>query len=229
MKVLIIEDDKSIVDIVSLSLKIRWPDTNLISTHLGEEGIQLTKNEAPDVVILDLGLPDINGFEVLKTVREYSSVPIIILSVLGEEETVVKGLEIGADEYITKPFHQMELLARVKALIRRAGSQDKLPPISMGAIRFWPSMNKLLQDEKEIKLTRTESLILYQLMRNQGQVVPYSKLYDGMWSNESAGAVEALRVHIRRLREKLEAKPSEPKLIQTKVGVGYCLINPETG
>ena len=226
MKVLVIEDDKNIVDVIALSLKIRWPETKIVSTHLGKEGILLTENQGPDVVILDLGLPDISGFEVLKAIRLYSSVPILILSVLGEEENIVKGLELGADEYIVKPFRQLELLARMKAVIRRTGELDELPPVVAGPLRFGASMNKLSYHDKEIKLTRTEGLILYHLMRNKDKVVSYTKLFEVMWGGESQGAAEALRVHIRRLREKLEKDPSNPLLIQTKVGVGYCLSTP---
>ncbi len=226
MKVLIIEDDKNIVEIISLSLKIRWPDTKIIACNLGEDGIRAMEQHDPDIVILDLGLPDISGFEVLKAIRLYSSVPTMIVSVLGEEENIVKGLELGADEYVVKPFRQMELLSRIKALVRRTEESDETPPINAGPFRFGSSMNRLQYGDTEIKLTRTEGAIFYTLMRNKNKVVSYSKLYEVMWGAETPGAAEALRVHIRRLREKLEGDHAKPELIQTKIGVGYCLILP---
>ena len=119
MKVLVIEDDKEIVDAISLAFQIRWPEAKVISTRLGQKGVELVESESPDIVILDLGLPDIAGFEVLRQIRLFSAVPTIILTVRAEEADVVKGLEWGADDYITKPFRQLELLARVKSMIRR--------------------------------------------------------------------------------------------------------------
>ena len=119
MKVLIVEDDKEIVDAITLAFQIRWPEAKVVSTRLGRKGVELVESENPDIVILDLGLPDISGFEVLNQTRLFSHVPIIILTVRADEADVVKGLEWGADDYILKPFRQLELLARVKALIRR--------------------------------------------------------------------------------------------------------------
>lgn len=119
MKILIIEDDQEIVDAVSLAFQIRWPEDNLVSTHLGEKGLEMVESENPDVVILDLGLPDISGFEVLKQTRLFSDVPILILMVRADEADIVKGLEWGADDYVVKPIRQLELLSRIKALTRR--------------------------------------------------------------------------------------------------------------
>jgi two-component system response regulator VicR len=222
MKALIIEDDKKITEIISLSLKIRWPELKVSSAEHGEEGIQMAEREAPDIIILDLGLPDISGFEVLKAIRLFSTVPIMIVSALGEEDSVVRGLELGADEYVIKPFRQMELLSRVKALTRRTQEAEAIPPVVAGRLRLDPSLNKLTMGSKEIKLTRTEGLILYCLMRNQDKVVSYGKLHDAVWGGEYPGSAEALRVHVRRLREKLERDSSNPELIQTNIGVGYC-------
>src|SRR4030042_1995566 len=125
MKVLVIEDDREIVDAISLAFQIRWPEAKLISTRLGQKGVELVESESPDIVILDLGLPDINGFEVLQAIRLFSQVPTIILTVRSDEADIVKGLEWGADDYITKPFRQLEFLARVKALIRRQSPTDR--------------------------------------------------------------------------------------------------------
>ena len=226
MKVLIIEDDKEIVDAISLAFQIRWPEAKVVSTRLGRKGIELVETEAPDIVILDLGLPDISGFEVLSQIRLFSHVPIIILTVRSDESDVVKGLEWGADDYILKPFRQLELLARVKAMIRRQAPSDEETLVS-GQLRLDVTSGQLRNDSKEIALTITESRILAHLMRNAGHVVTHSSLAEAVWGNDYPGAADSLKVHIRRLREKIESNPSQPKLILTKAGVGYFLTKVE--
>ncbi|MFC1976775.1 response regulator transcription factor [Chloroflexota bacterium] len=227
MKVLIIEDNRDIVEVVSLAFEIRWPEVKVVSTHLGEKGVELVESENPDVVILDLGLPDVSGFDVLKEVRTFSDVPILILTVRGEEADVVKGLEWGADDYMVKPFRQLELLSRIRALTRRAGPSDRETPLICGQLRFAPATRQLHQGEKEISLTRTEGSILYHLMRNAGQVVPYHSLAEAVWGEDYSDATESLRVYIRRLREKIEADPSNPQIILNKSGIGYSLVKPD--
>lgn len=223
MKVLVIEDDREIVEAISLAFKIRWPEAQLVSTHLGEKGIELVEKESPDIVILDLGLPDISGFDVLKQIRLFASVPIIILTVRADEADIVKGLEWGADDYIVKPFRQLELLSRVQVQLRRQSSLSEAAPLAYGRLRFDPSTRQLLCGEKEVRLTATESQIIYQLMRNAGRVVTHAAVAEGVWGVDYPGAVDSLKVYIRRLREKLEEDPSHPKLILTKAGVGYSL------
>ncbi len=223
MQFLIIEDDQETVDIVSLSLHVRWPEAKVVSTNLGEKGIDMVGNGAPDVVILDLGLPDINGFEVLKQIRLFSKVPIIISTVRAEEADIVRGLELGADEYVVKPFGQMELLARVQALMRRRQPLIGEEPVVYGPLRFSPSMRKLLYNGKGIYLTRTEGLILYQLMRHAGNVLSYASLAETVWGDYYPGVDNNIRVCIRHLREKIETSPHRPKLILNKIGVGYYL------
>jgi len=226
MKVLIIEDDREIVEIISLAFEIRWPDVKLVSTHLGEKGIELVESENPDVVILDLGLPDISGFDVLKEIRTFSNVPIVILTVRGEEADIVKGLEWGADDYITKPFRQLELLSRIKALTRRAGSSGEETPLVCGELRFNPTTRQLLRGQEEIRLTRTEGSVLHHLMRNAGQVVTHSSMAESVWGEDYPDAVDSLRVYIRRLREKIEPDPDNPQIIITHTGIGYSLSKP---
>jgi two-component system, OmpR family, response regulator VicR len=226
MKVLIIEDDKEIVDAITLAFQIRWPEAKVASTRLGRKGVELVESEAPDIVILDLGLPDISGFEVLRQTRLFSHVPIIILTVRADEADVVKGLEWGADDYILKPFRQLELLARVKALIRRQAPSEE-ESLTAGPLRLEVTSGQLRYDVKEIALTITESRILAHLMRNAGHVVTHSSLAEAVWGNDYPGAADSLKVHIRRLREKIEPSPSQPKLILTKAGVGYFLAKPD--
>jgi two-component system response regulator VicR len=226
LKILIIEDDQQIVEAITLAFQIRWPEAKLVSTQQGEKGIELVENEKPDIVILDLGLPDINGYDVLKQIRMFSEIPILILTARTEESDIVKGLEWGADDYMIKPFRQLELLSRIKALTRRKSNVDSESPLSIGPISFNPSTGQLVFNQKEISLTPTEGRILHHLMRNAGQVVTHSSLADAVWGEDYPGAVDSLKVYIRRLREKLEIEPQQPQLIITKAGIGYLMIKP---
>ncbi len=226
MKVLVIEDDKEIVDAISLAFQIRWPEAKVVSTRLGQKGVELVESESPDIVILDLGLPDINGFEVLRQMRRFSSVPTIILTVRSDEADVVKGLEWGADDYITKPFRQLELLARVKSLIRRHSPAEE-EWLTYGPFRLDPMTGQLHIGDKEVALTVTENHILSHLMRNAGHVVTHSNLAEAVWGDDYPGATDSLKVHIRRLREKIEKDPGKPTFILTKTGVGYFLSKPD--
>jgi two-component system response regulator VicR len=222
MKLLVVEDDKEIIDAISLAFQIRWPEAKVISTRLGQKGVELVETESPDIVILDLGLPDISGFEVLQQIRRFSNVPTIILTVRADEADVVKGLEWGADDYITKPFRQLELLARVKSLIRRhTPSEEEI--LSHGPLHLDPLTGQLKINDKEIALTDTENHILTHLMKNAGHVVTHSNLAEAVWGDDYPGATDSLKVHIRRLREKIEQDPGKPRVILTKTGVGYYL------
>lgn len=223
MKVLIIEDDREIVEIITLAFEIRWPGVTLVNTHLGNRGIELVEAETPDVIILDLGLPDTNGFDVLKEIRTFSDIPIMILTVRGEETDVVKGLEWGADDYMVKPFRQLELLSRIKALTRRSTNITRETSITHGDLTFNPAVRQLFRGDTEILLTRTEGTILHQLIKNAGQVVTHAGLAEAVWGEDYPDAVDSLRVYIRRLREKIEITPDNPELILTKTGVGYML------
>ena len=226
MNLLIIEDDREIIEVVSLVFQMRWPEVKLVSTGLGEKGVDLAASENPDVVILDLGLPDISGYEVLKRIRAFSKVPILILTVRADEADIVRGLEWGADDYMVKPFRQIELLSRIRALTRRASSFDKESPLVCGQLRFDPSIRQLTHGEREISLTRTEGTILEHLMRNAGKVVTYPSLAEEVWGAYYPDATDSLRVYIRRLREKVETEPGDPQVILTKTGIGYLLAKP---
>jgi len=222
MKVLLIEDDKEIIDAISLAFRIRWPEADVVSTRLGQKGYELVESESPDIVILDLGLPDISGFEVLRQIRLFSKVPTIILTVRSDEADVVKGLEWGADDYIIKPFRQLEFLARVKALIRRQAPSEE-EPLVYGPLHLDTTARQLHYGGKEINLTVTENHILSHLMTNAGRIVTHSSLAEAVWGDDYPGSADSLKVHIRRLREKIEEDPSHPTLILTRTGVGYFL------
>ncbi len=225
MKVLIVEDDPQILEAVSLAFQIRWPEAELVGASLGRKGLEMVETVAPDVVVLDLGLPDISGYEVLKQIRLFSDVPILILTVRSEEADIIKGLEWGADDYMTKPFRQLELLARVKALLRRGGALGPETTLTCGPLRFNPGSLQLFRGGKEVIITRTEGHVLGQLMRNAGRVVGYASLAEAIWGVDVPGAAASLKVYIRRLREKIEDDPGQPRIILTRPGAGYLMAN----
>lgn len=224
MKVLIIEDNPEISTAIGVSIQIRWPDAQIITTHLGERGVEMVESEKPEVVILDLGLPDISGYEVLKRIRLFSVVPVLILTVRSDEDDIVKGLEYGADDYMVKPFRKLELLSRVQALLRRYASfQESGEPLVCGSLSLNPNSGQLLYKNQAIKLTNTERRILQHLMRNYGHVVTYTSLAEAVWGGDYPDAANSLKVYVRRLREKIEEDPGDPKLILTTSGIGYSL------
>jgi DNA-binding response OmpR family regulator len=221
MKVLIIEDDENIVESLALSLRMRWPDVVVSSTGMGEEGLQLVETFSPDIVILDLGLPDINGFEVLRQVRLFSDVPIIILSVLGDEDDIVRGLEMDADDYIVKPFKKMEFLARVKSLVRRKNVPVDLTVYERGNYKVFLSLHHLYYKDNKVTLTKSECLIFYKLIQNANSVVTYSGIARELWGDDYPGSIEAIRVYVQRLRKKIETVTGNNAVIETKSNVGY--------
>jgi two-component system KDP operon response regulator KdpE len=223
MKALIIEDDPEIVESVSLAFQMGWPETQLVSTHLGKKGLEMVETENPNIIILDLGLPDMGGFEVLKQTRLFSTVPIIILTAKTEESNIVKGLEWGADDFIVKPCGQLELLARIKARVREKNNHNDEIPVSYGLLRFNPLTRQFFNSGKEIKLTAIESHIIHCLMKNGGRVTTYVRLAENVWGDDYPGSVDSLRVHIRRLREKIESDSAHPQIIITKSGIGYSI------
>ena len=226
MKVLIIEDDPGIVETISLTFQIRWPETELVSTHSGEKGVVMVEAENPDMVILDLGLTDINGFEVLKQIRLFSAVPVLILTVRADESDIVKGLEWGADDYMIKPFRQLELMSRVKALTRRRSSLPEETPLVYGQFHFYPSTGQLRNGDKEIALTTTEGRIFHKLIENAGRVVTYGDLAESLWGDKYPGTDASIQVHVHRLRAKIEVDPAKPQIILTKSGIGYTMVKP---
>jgi two-component system KDP operon response regulator KdpE len=200
---------------------MRWPDVVVSSTGMGEEGLQLVETFSPDIVILDLGLPDINGFEVLRQVRLFSDVPIIILSVLGDEDDIVRGLEMDADDYIVKPFKKMEFLARVKSLVRRKNVPVDLTVYERGNYKVFLSLHHLYYKDNKVTLTKSECLIFYKLIQNANSVVTYSGIARELWGDDYPGSIEAIRVYVQRLRKKIETVTGNNAVIETKSNVGY--------
>lgn len=231
MKVLLIEDSPEIIKGVSLTFKLRWPDAQVISAEEGRKGIKAVETESPDIVILDINLPDINGFEVLENIRRFSDVPVIILTVREDEVDELRGLEMGADDYIVKPFRPANLLTRMQAVLRRTGvrqPEENLPPLAIGQITIDVSKQEIMLNGNRVHLTRNESRILYSLARNAGKVVSQETLKQHVWGNEAQYIDNsALKRYIYQLRTKLGDNHEPPTFIINEHGIGYRLIKPE--
>ena len=224
MNILVVDDDPDVIEAIALSFGLQWPDARIIQAKDGRSAIAAVSRDSPDVVLLDIALPDMDGFEVLRRVRERSDVPVLMISARGEERDKVRGLELGADDYITKPFGYLELSARIRAVLRRAQS---LPPVSgegrfeAGPLAVNYANHQVAVDGKPVKLTPIEYKLLYQLTRNAGQVLLHDQLLTKVWGPEYLGELDYLRIYIRRLREKLEPNPQQPVYILTERGIGY--------
>lgn len=226
MKILIIDDDPGIVENLELTFKVSWPESEIHSTGSGERGIMLVETLQPDLVVLDLNLPDINGFEVLKRIRLFSGVPVMVLTVKSEESAVVKAIGSGADEFIVKPFRQMELLTRINAIFRRKHT-DSISTVNLGPMVIDFVSNSIISGLKTIRLTSIESMILHALVSNIGRQLSCAELARHVWGEKYQGYEDALRVHIRHIRQKIEADPSKPRYIVTIPGMGYCIPKPD--
>jgi DNA-binding response OmpR family regulator len=222
MKAVIIEDEKGIINAVKVAFEFRWPEVKLEAAQTGKKGIELIRKEHPDIVILDINLPDMSGFDVLKRVRKFSNVPIIILTVRSDDSDVLTGLEAGADDYIIKPFNYMTLLARIKAVLRRTenipmkNSQDTTisPRLKINFVN-----QKVIIDNRPIKLTPVEYRLLVLLVKNKDKVVPYQRIAEEIWEESYRGETDNIRIYVRRLRKKLRDNP--PNLILNQHGSGY--------
>ena len=231
MKVLVIEDDPGIIEVVSLCFQLRWSGTTVVSASTGRQGIELVETESPEVVILDIGLPDIDGYQVLKEIRRFSDVPVLMLTVRGDDTDVARGLELGADDYITKPFSHIELIARVQAVLRRAQGiavTDDERPFAAGKLSVDFARNEVLINGESVKLTSTERKLLYYLIRNEGRILSHESLLTKVWGDTYVDARDLLRVHIQHLRQKLEDSAESPSIIVTEHGIGYKFIRPNS-
>jgi DNA-binding response OmpR family regulator len=226
MKILIIEDDSTIVKFIDLTFHIVWPEAEVLSAEWGSEGVELVEKESPSVVILDMGLPDMNGLDVIKEIRSFSKVPIIVLTIDTSEATVVHALEFGANEYIYKPFRQLELVARVKSLIKWHRDIEVGESYIWGPLLFDYNRREVVRNNEVIRLTSIESEILRALINNSPNVVPYNYLANVVWGDYYDGAILSLKVHISHIRKKIEINRNNPLIILSKQGVGYYAIKP---
>jgi DNA-binding response OmpR family regulator len=223
MKALIVDDDRVLADVVAFTLRREGFD--VIQSYDGASAIRRWTEEQPNIIILDVNMPKVDGFSVCRHIREQSDTPIILLTVRGEEDDIVQGLEIGADDYIVKPFSPRQLVARTKAVLRRAGQTTASPLLQSGDLKFNRSRRQVtITDGQPISLTPLESRLLDCLMVNAGHVLTTDIIIDHVWG-PSAGDRDMLRQLIRRLRGKLEPDPANPLYIKTVPGLGYGLVS----
>ena len=226
MRLLIIEDDPIISETVTICFSLRWPDSEVVAAETGEEGLKLATNQAPDVIILDVGLPGIDGYETLRRLRGITDAPAIMLTARDGDVSKVKGLEWGADDYVTKPFSHIELIARVRAVLRRtvAGSPEQSRGTyanETAGLEIDLDSRTVTRHGQLVSLAPLEYSLLYQLTNNEGRVMTHQALLTKVWGQEYLHEVDYLKVYVRRLRTKLNDDPQNPELIHTERGVGY--------
>ena len=222
-KVLVVDDEKLIVKGIRFSLE--QDDMTVDCAYDGQEALDLASKNQYDVILLDVMLPKLTGFEVCQQIREYSDVPIIMLTAKGDDMDKILGLEYGADDYITKPFNILEVKARIKAIMRRSEPKTarvtEKKELSYDELRINLDSRRGYIEDKEVNLTAKEFDLLELLMTHSNKVYSREELLNTVWGYDYPGDVRTVDVHIRRLREKIETTPSEPKFIRTKWGVGY--------
>ncbi|MBE5923218.1 MAG: response regulator transcription factor [Lachnospiraceae bacterium] len=222
-KVLVVDDEKLIVKGIKFSLE--QDEMEVTAAYDGEQALELAKSTEFDIILLDVMLPGLSGFEVCQAIREFSDVPIIMLTAKGEDMDKILGLEYGADDYITKPFNILEVKARIKAIIRRNSKRSAEPSDSKtlveGDLKIDVDSRRVYISGTEINLTAKEFNILTLLLFHPNKVYSRDDLLKTVWGSDALGDGRTVDVHVRRLREKIESNPGDPKYIQTKWGVGY--------
>ena len=225
--ILTADDDPQLLRLVARNLQLE--DYDVLTASDGKHALEQIEQHAPDLVLLDVMMPKMDGFTVCQRVREFSAVPIIIVTARGQDQDKVRGLDLGADDYLTKPFSIEELLARVRAVLRRAqftASEQALAmrtTTTIGELAIDFAQHLVRIGEREIELTPTEYRILAYLAQNSGRVMTQDLLLEHVWGSEYVGEGHMLQVNINRLRHKIEPDPMHPRYILTKVGIGYLL------
>jgi len=225
-KILVVDDEERMARFIRLNLE--HDGFQVVEVYKGMQAVQALRDQMPDVVLLDVMLPDIDGFEVLQLIREVSSVPVIMLTAKGEEDDRVRGLELGADDYITKPFSPRELVSRVKAVLRRTeapgtGSKDAIEVDDHLKLDF--GRREVWLDGELVKLRPTEYRLLYHLVQNAGWVLTYDQILSKVWGYEYRDEPHYVRLYVNYLRQKLEKDPANPVYILTERGVGYRFVD----
>ncbi len=228
-KILIAEDDEHVAEIVAFSARMNWPDCQVIVARDGQEALTLFKAEQPDIVLLDVSMPPPNGFEVCQRIRQSSEVPILMLTAREATVDKVRALDLGADDYLTKPFDHLELLARLRALLRRVGKSTTVEPDANFALDDL-TLNFVTHEVRLqgaiIPLTATEYRLLEELVRHAGTALPHQLLLERVWGPEYVNDIHYIKVFIRRLRQKLRDDAEQPRYIQTVWGIGYRFVPP---
>lgn len=225
MKILIIDDEPDVVEALTLAFSLQWPDTQVLASFDGESGLNQFFEKNPEVVILDIVMPGMSGFEILRRIREVSDVPVLMLTVKDAEMDKVKALELGADDYITKPFGALELMARIRAVLRRMGLPMPTSTFTCADLTIDFTSREVTVRGQPVKLTPREYNLLVYLARHANHVIPRETLLSRVWGDEYRNDWDSLKVYIRRLRRKVEADPDSPCYILTERGVGYRLAN----
>jgi two-component system KDP operon response regulator KdpE len=227
MKILVVDDEPDLIESVRLGFTLQWREVDVLGAGSGEAGLDVVEQEQPDIVLLDVGLPDIDGFEVLRQIRAFSDVPVVMLTARDDSMDKVKGLELGADDYVTKPFNHLELIARVKAVLRRLempAPASRAPSFRSGDLEVDFARQEARLRGERLDLTPTEYKLLYHLVRNAGHVLQHGTLLAKVWGREYIDEVDYIRVYIRRLRDKLGDDPDDPRYIRTERGLGYRFV-----
>jgi DNA-binding response OmpR family regulator len=222
MKVLVVDDEKLLVKGIKFNLENEGYKVDV--AYDGEEAVEIAKNGDIDLIIMDIMMPKLNGLEACMRIREFSKVPIIMLTAKGEDTDKIIGFEYGADDYITKPFNILELKARVRVLLRRSSMNEQKAStnvVSSGSIKIDTERRTAQKEGENVELTAKEFDLMELLMKNPGKVYSRENLLSIVWGYDYQGDIRTVDVHIRRLREKLELLPAEPEKIMTKWGVGY--------
>jgi DNA-binding response OmpR family regulator len=222
--VLIAEDEPGVVEALGLGLRFQWPDCEVLVASTGTQALALAKAREIDLMLLDINLPDTNGYGVLKEVRRTSQVPVIIISGRKDELDKVRGLELGADDYLVKPFGHLELLARIKAVLRRAGqpqSGRETASYYDGYLGIDFRTHEVAVGGRRLNLTPHEYSLLRLLVGSSGHTIPHQELLAKLWGGDHRGELGYLRVYIRRLREKIEPNPADPQYLLTDRAFGY--------
>ncbi|MDD2612763.1 MAG: response regulator [Bacteroidales bacterium] len=220
-KILIIDDEPQIRRLLKMALESNG--YRVFEAINAKEGLLQTTMTRPDVILLDLGLPDNGGLSVLSQLREWSTVPVIVLTVQDDEQTKITALDGGADDYITKPFNTGELLARIRVTLRRSFKTDESPVFRSGKLQVDQNARVVKVNDEEVKLTATEYSILALLIRHAGRVLTHNFIMKEIWGIHYADNFQTLRVHVAQLRRKIEENPSIPQILITEPGVGYRL------
>ena len=223
--ILVVDDDKEIVNAIEIYLKREG--YNIIKAYNGNEALKKLEENEIHLIILDIMMPEKDGMETLQEIRRNKTIPVILLSAKSEDYDKISGLDTGADDYITKPFNPLELIARVKSNVRRyvefgnMSKEENKKVLKTGDLEIDDDTKKVTVDGKDIKLTATEYNILKFLLQNKGKVFSISQIYENVWNEESYGAENIIAVHIRHIREKIEINPKEPKYLKVIWGIGY--------
>ncbi len=224
MRILVVDDAPEVLEAVTVSFSLQWRETEVLGAADGESALRMVERGQADLVLLDIAMPGMDGYETLRRLREFSDVPVIMLTARDSVLDKVKGLELGADDYVTKPFDHLELLARVKAVLRRLDMPQpvsRAPSFVSGDLSVDFASRQVRLRGEVVPLTPIEYKLLYHLVRNAGRVLPHETLLAKVWGREYTEEIDYLRVYVRRLRRKLERDPEQPEHILTERGIGY--------